>query len=284
MIEKILFLLISPSLSNPSCSVFTCDKWISDTCVYKSDNILVHTNCTYPDTYCPDFSIYSNETIYCQPIESTTQFTSNYPLECIEYKFKGDELTSNSHCSPGLIVGKDNKCKSGPGLGQKCLDLCNKGLVCSYGKCVYYFSLPEGNKADNSLACESGILKDEVCQRKSVSFMIPMKCESDSDCTDTYLGDKSECICTKNDPAVKYCSLHPSDPLVIEAKKATSDRDILLAKKLWHEVNNFPILQYSNPCMYAHSIQHQKLAQYERELLECWGVLIQVTLFMILGI
>lgn len=284
MIEKFLFFLLPVSYSNPSCSIFVCDNWVTDTCVYKSDNILVHTNCSYPDTYCPDFSIYSNETIYCLPLDNTTELDSNYSTQCIDYKSSGQKLTPGSYCSPGLIVGKDDKCKAGPKLGEKCSDLCNKGLVCNYGKCVEYFSIEPGKNANNSLACQSGILENEVCQNKSESLTIPMQCTSDIDCIDTLVMKQSECICTMNDPAISYCALHASDSMVIEAKKASSDRDILLARKLWHEVNNYPILQYSNPCMYSHSVQHKKLTQYERELQECWSIILGVTFFLILGI
>lgn len=283
MIEKVLFLLL-PVAYSEFCPIFTCDNSVTDTCVYKTDNILVHTNCTDPDTYCPDFSIYSNETIYCLPLDNMTQTDSNYSNQCVEYKFKGETLTPGSYCSPGLVVGSDNKCKNGPKLGDKCSELCNKGLVCNYGKCVEYFSIEAGKSANNSLACKSGILENEICQNKSESFSLPMKCGSDADCLDTERKFQSECICTMNESAISMCSLHASDPMVIEAKKATSDRDILLARKLWHEVNNYPTLQYSDPCMYSQSVQHKRLTQYERELQECWSTILAVAYLLILGI
>jgi hypothetical protein len=96
-------------------------------------------------------------------------------------------------------------------------------------------------------------------------------CRVPKDCQSTSSKHFSECICVRNEKPRKYCTLHPSDNLVIEAKKASSDGDILRSRLLWHKVLNYPYLDLSTNCMAGSSEEHLKLEWYLKDIESCFA-------------
>jgi hypothetical protein len=266
----LLIFILPLTVLSESCPSFTCDDWVTDICLYHYKDVLIYSNCSNPNMTCPPITQYTKSEVKC--VASSNSPTTSSILECVDYKELNELQTNNTFCKPGLMTNASNICIEAPLKYQPCESRCGVGLVCNNSLCIPYFSITAGLPADNSLACSSGILLNKTCQEASVSKSIPQSCRTDRMCGDTMNKNFSTCVCTKNDKPRQICSLHSSDELVIEAKKAASDGDIHKMRLLWHRVLHFPYLEYSHPCLASVGEEQKKLEKYLRESEECSAI------------
>ncbi|OMJ65581.1 hypothetical protein SteCoe_37960 [Stentor coeruleus] len=254
------FMAILPiiSLADEECKYFVCDEWVSDTCLYIEDSVAVYTPCL-GNTYCPDFTFNLTSNVYCK----TGEEEGTSKNSCFKYAKKDKECNDTKICVPGYYcnegicseaVSKDSQKKSCKTRG------CGIGLVCNNETCTNYFSLSEGSPATTKYACASGRLAGGVCLASDKSPHIPMECSNDDNCKGT-ANITTACRCTRDEIPKKYCELHESDDMVIEAMKATSDKYFELADYLWYQVKNYPILEYSTRC---HKNDSVEIKYYEK--------------------
>ena len=269
-LNKILIFVLPLALSL-KCPIFTCDDWVTDTCLYESFNVLVHSNCSDPSMTCPIFNKYTNSSVKC--VKTTSSTRPSFEPQCVDYKSLNEQLTQGSFCKPGFMPNSLNICVQAPKEFEPCTTHCDTGFVCNNSLCIKYFSIPSGHKADNPLACESGLLKNFTCQDEQKSKIEFQTCRVNRDCQSTNSEQFSECKCVRNENPRSYCTLHPSDSLVIEAKKASSDGDIHRSRLLWHRVLNYPYLDLSTNCMASSSEEHLKLEKYLKEIETCFASL-----------
>lgn len=257
----ILLYWVFISNSQIACPIFFCDDSVMAACLYHEDSIYIYNDCVYPNTYCPDFSYSARNNVYC--LEGTEE--PDAIPSCYKYSNPGQSCSVFA-CAPGFYC--DGVCVKSPDVGSSCKSSCGVGLVCDFGVCLKYFSLPSGSYAQTKLACSSGLLSNYICQPDDKSLVLPQACTSDEDCVGTS-GLKSVCKCVLNKEPQAYCTLHSSDELVVQAIKASSDGDVHKYKLLWTQVLNYPNLQYSDPCYEKNSIELKQYKLYQTEYLLC---------------
>lgn len=257
MIGLVLILSVI-SLADEECKYFVCDEWVSDTCLYIEDSVAVYTPCL-GDTYCPNFTFNLTSNVYCK----TGKEEKDSEDTCVNYAMKDKECNSTKLCVSGCYcdegVCKESVSKDSTKRSCK-TKKCGIGLVCNEEKCIDYFSLPDGSQAATKYACASGRWDNGICLASDKSPRVPMECSKDEDCKGS-ANITTACRCTRDEVPKKYCELHESDDLVIEAMKATSDGYIELSDYLWYQVNNYPILKYSTTC---HKNDSVEITNYER--------------------
>lgn len=266
---KILLFLLACKVFSLDCPVFFCYEWVTDACLLVENNVAAYSSCKLPNTFCPDFTYEQSGDVFC--INGDEEVEKE--IVCYKYAEVGEDCNGKA-CRSGLYC--DGYCKETMGKGEICNGNCGKGLICNFSVCIEYFSLSPGEPSETSIACTSGRLLNNICLSPDKSLKLPQKCETDLDCLGTD-GETSTCKCIKKSKPVSYCTYHKSDEIVIEAIKASIDGDINLYQQLWHEVNNYPVLQYSSHCNENDSVELKLQKTYSDQVQFCMA---QVVFFI----
>jgi hypothetical protein len=256
------------------CPIYFCMDAESSTCLDVSANKVIYSNC--PETQdCPDFNLNTRQSLQC--VEEVKQFPIAY--ECPKYISEGLECGPFDSCNPGFYCRLDNTglkgiCTEKQALNDKCTQAheCEDYAICNFGVCIHMFSILPNKRAEYSLACKSGIVKNHVCQQYSKTNGVPGKlCKSDTDCIATD-GAQGECACAKNGSPNSYCKYHTSDEPVLRALATQHNGLTFTAKLMMLEVMFYPELNYVDKCMEQDIIEVQTKKMLKDAIKKCAGV------------
>lgn len=262
-----------------TCPMHTCSNRTSEYCVVATEFELVAHKCK-TGTVCPDHYIGSMNNVTCIP-ESEAQ--PHIPPMCTVKSRGGEPCGLSAPCAQNLYCRMpSHTCEipHPPGSACRMLNECGYKSVCNLGKCIKRFTVPKGGKADSRVACVSGRLKNGECLPASKSIgLLPVKCSSDADCRGTD-GTNATCVCGASPSGQAYCSLHPSDDLVLEYLDAVHDREVEMIPRLQYEVLHYPRLQDPQTCFEEHVIELEKFELLKQRETRClsdgWRVLLSL--------
>jgi hypothetical protein len=256
------------------CPIYSCVNAQSSTCLNVSAIKVIYSIC--PQTqYCPDFHLNTRQSVQC--VEGVKQFP--FAHECPKYIGGSLECGPFDSCKAGFYCRLDNTgfkgiCTEKQPLNKKCTQAheCEDYAICNFGVCIPMFSILPNKHAQYSLACKSGILKNQICQEYSKTNGVPGKlCKSDTDCIATD-GANGECACAQNGSPNSYCKYHTSDEPVLRALATQHNGYTLTAKLMMFEVMYYPELNYVDKCMEGDIIEVQTKKMLEDAIKKCAGV------------
>jgi hypothetical protein len=234
------------------CPTFTCGTLPTGDCSQrKIDNSTHLTSYTLEDCkdtnlQCPFYELedQDKDTLKCEQKSSVnTKFYPGGPCEtnddchngsCVDGVCSGiaenEKCKKNSECFYGFACRKNGKpddqntyCLPQKTEGEICeSDLeCVNSHGCYKGKCIPYFSLPDGspievNPPEHLSFCQSGNEFDKACARFTLNGGNQEECTEAKPCTYTNYDGKTvsiqeNCVCGYNPFGKKYCKLGSGD-------------------------------------------------------------------------
>lgn len=240
-----------------TCPKHSCSNSTSTHCVTATAMELLGHICA-PGTICPDYSFGQMGNVTC--VSADQAIERRQPM-CTEKSRGGRPCGLSAPCAQNLYCRvPSHTCELPAKLGAACsaLNECGYKSICSLGKCIKRFTVESGARADARVACISGRLKNGICLPVSKSIgLLPVKCSTDSDCTGTD-GVNATCLCGASASGQAYCSLHPSDDLVLEYLDAVHDREVEVIPRLQFEVLHYAELQEPQSCFKEHVVELEK--------------------------
>jgi hypothetical protein len=240
--QKSYLSTLSPTKFQQTCPSITYSQSLNTTCFYYSNSIYTLSDC--PSNYTCKFSLkYPSNSICTQ--ESPQTLYSDFAYEeyllcnstsdCASELFCASVCTNSSYCEQFCIERSMYTCSH--------IDECIYGNVCNNSMCISAFTIPDGQPADNKLACISGIISEGICQSPITTdgVIMPKKCENDKDCLASDKKTEGKCICL---PEVgNYCELHDSDSLKLDFLQASFESRIKDAHLLFLRIYYYPVLE-----------------------------------------
>jgi hypothetical protein len=225
---SILIAILHLALSTHYCPIFKCDDLLgrSSLCKRTVDSDLILLNTCSGDNHC-NYSK-NSPNLYCQPnVEQNIKLFPGLPCstnsdclsnKCINNKCTdkslGETCSSHENCEIGQSC-TDYICKPSAKEGQQCKESndCERHLGCRSGKCLPYYSMPDGTKIEYSLHadaisfCKSGFADDFKCvstlNNHSFCFNYCGYTGLDGEVIPSY----EACECGFNNNGFKYCRL-----------------------------------------------------------------------------
>ena len=263
-----LLFLATTAYGQLTCPRHTCSNSTSDNCLTVLPTELQGAACR-TGTICPDFTFGTNTTVACVSEDQYVQ--KNKPM-CTVKSSGGKPCGLSAPCGPNLYCRMpSHTCEIAHRLGQECsaLNECGYKAVCNQGLCIRRFSVESGHPAQSRVACVSGRVFNGTCLAVSKSVgALPMKCSQDADCKGTD-GTLATCECGASGSGQAYCSLHPSDDLVLEYLDAVHNREVELIPRLQFEVLHYPLLQDAAPCFVEHVVELEKFEILKEREVRC---------------
>ena len=263
----LLYLFFSAALG-ATCPIYTCNYNQSldyNECVKFDSLANTYTLTPCPNRYlsCPHPANWS-ESEFCENWNNVRRWTAQSSSEYLEYQVKQENeqcelVNSIDPCQEGLVCncsGSSCKCTTTLQEGDNCSNstlVCKETQVCSMGKCVERYSLPEGEEADNVEACKVGASlisgnNFTFCSMPRESFgTLPVKCETDQDCISTVGTVYTKCKCGITTDGTGYCELHEGDEPKRNFKYAIKNKDWEQLVYWKFVTENWPYIQGSVP-------------------------------------
>lgn len=268
-----------------TCPKHSCSSTPSSYCVTATPQEFIGHVCK-PGTICPDYSFGHMGNVTCVPEDQAVERTQ--PM-CTVKSGGGRACGLSAPCAQNLYCRlPSHTCEIPAKLGAACsaLNECGYKSICNLGKCIKRFTIESGAIADSRVACISGRVKNGICQPVSKSIgLLPVKCSTSSDCTGTD-GTNATCVCGASASGQAYCSLHPSDDLMLEYLDAVHDREVELIPRLQYEVLHYPELQDPQSCFLEHVVELEKFEVLKDRETRClsssWRFLLPLLLLSLL--
>lgn len=255
-----------------TCPKLLCSAQEDATCLHVATDEIVLSQCP-SGTYCPFFALSDLATTNCSE-------TVNSPLsepKCPSYSEEGEDCSATTLCSSEYYC-KANKCARKRAAGAPCKsgEYCESGHICSSSLCVEYYSVKEDQIATDSMACESGILKNETCLAPAkTEGIVPKQCTAHTNCTATN-GEAGECACAYDSEGRSFCELHRSDELSLEWRRLVHDGAQASAEFYTRSISSFPAFHRTPECFKELAYEVQELEIYKGRMNLCFGVLLGV--------
>jgi len=223
------------------CPAFYCSSTPDDDCLDEENGAYTLHPCK-SDQIC-SFSYSNLSSSECVPAPTMRKY---------EVKTRGNSTTNCSitqDCKSGWYCA-NSTCKHVRTEDSFCsgLEACEKGTICNQGRCVEYFSVKSGRKADYSIACESGILLSGFCQAAELTVgELPKKCKKHEDCTASN-GKDGICACVFDEKSSKYCKLHRSDQISLKHLEYAHQDNEYQAEYYTLLYNVYPVNLFVDEC------------------------------------
>ena len=226
-----------------TCPSFTCSSVESLECLELDDDE-EYTLHPCPSNQSCEFSQYnlSSSTCTSPPIQE--------PFQAREYGNSSDKCNLTADCKQGNAC-LNGFCKHKRTEDSYCtlIDQCEDGTICNDGRCIEYFTVKSAEKADYSIACESGILANGTCQNPELTNGdLPKPCKKHADCLASDGQTPGTCVCVMNEAGSSYCKLHRSDQLALEHLKHAHEGNRYNTEYYTRVFNLYPLHLFAENC------------------------------------
>ena len=245
-----------------TCPSFTCSTEESSECLEleeEEEKDQVYTLHPCPSNQTCDFSQYNLSSSTCTPPPV------QQPYQPREYGNSTYACNTTSDCPEGNVCFNE-VCKHKRTEDSYCslIDHCEAGTICNEGRCIEYFTVKSGEKADYSIACESGILLNATCQDPELTNGdLPKTCKKHLDCLASDGKTPGTCVCVLNEQGTSYCKLHRSDQLALQHLKHSHEGNKYNTEYYTRVFNLYPLNLFAENCFYDQWNDLQSLKNVE---------------------